>query len=867
MGFRMRLLEEEIDELNKLDELRIRSAQLRDDGKRALRNFEHSDWIEAKDPIEKALICRVLSYDPEEPANTAKFIKDLEKLTPQDIYKEDSDRVPVLRAARAMQALVKAPASAFSPATVFCLYQLIRELYSPDPPDWLVGAARAGNEAPSCAFVTSECARAILHLQRNLTRTATFLRGIQTIKAEIGRAAKVEALQAWNEQELLRLKTHFFVVLKQFANSIALKIEPPIHELDFSDIDEFLNNIGDIFEEAIKTSIDSIKSSYRELDAFRKEERNLKPHIHQSTMQGHVTATKAIAAIYLEIRRAQKILAHAEDQAEGLGVLATMCDKGARRLTSLLEPSKRYLGSVLDRELAAASAQSNLAWDPSELAFAATSYGVLTGLWDDDRLVRAAAFLSKRLSVRGTFPIGKAFMIDRKGYALHPVTAETIRAFSQLLRNVSLASLTSSSARSLLAFFEDTSINLSSTQNAVGWGYHHNTRQQRPVLWLTALSVIALAEINKMLDTRINETVFRHFTVQRYDKSYIREKALNLEDLFYPDYGLKFAPGTLKRAESIAVTLERMHAHVVGLEPLKKTWQPVYSLVLHGPPGTGKTTLVEALAASARVPLVEVTPSDIAIGGAEAIERRSRAVFRALSLLTGTVVLLDEFEQVLQRRSINEKRSLFTFLTPGTLPKIKNLNKQARRRRVAFVLITNLIGNIENAAIRDGRFDLKRGVYPPDPLSRAGQLLSQVQKLNLREGVSNISIVGLSVIFANLLKVVSSTDGLSMPKLARPSWFVGPSSVEAIGPGSPFALIHNNGPVDMSKARRLQPKNVTGEGDDAELEFQQWQWITEWDQAIKECTDLPAALAAYSDIPPEPKNPSEPKKTNAEVEC
>ena len=47
---------------------------------------------------------------------------------------------------------------------------------------------------------------------------------------------------------------------------------------------------------------------------------------------------------------------------------------------------------------------------------------------------------------------------------------------------------------------------------------------------------------------------------------------------------------------------------------------------------------------------MEVTPSDIIVGGAEAIERRAKTVFEALSLLTRVVILFDEFDPVLWRR-------------------------------------------------------------------------------------------------------------------------------------------------------------------------------------------------------------------------
>lgn len=84
---------------------------------------------------------------------------------------------------------------------------------------------------------------------------------------------------------------------------------------------------------------------------------------------------------------------------------------------------------------------------------------------------------------------------------------------------------------------------------------------------------------------------------------------------------------------------------------------------------------------------MEVTPSDIIVGGAEAIERRAKTVFEALSLLTRVVILFDEFDPVLWRRKPDKgvPISVFEFLTPGMLPKLKDLNRAAKKRSLCAV--------------------------------------------------------------------------------------------------------------------------------------------------------------------------------------
>src|SRR5205085_158253 len=143
------------------------------------------------------------------------------------------------------------------------------------------------------------------------------------------------------------------------------------------------------------------------------------------------------------------------------------------------------------------------------------------------------------------------------------------------------------------------------------------------------------------------------------------------------------------------------------------------------PPGTGKTTLAEALAFSCDVPLVRLSAANLIVQGERAIERQALAIFESLSLLTQAVIIFDEFEEVtLSRTWEREKKPVtnetISWLRTGMLPKIKKLHESAKEQSVAYCMATNIFKKIDSAAKRRGRFDSYVPIYKPDPLSRAG---------------------------------------------------------------------------------------------------------------------------------------------------
>jgi hypothetical protein len=823
-------LKDALDTLYELNGLRDRAKELREQGRLALKEIKNTrvassgkdksksagkglreEWIKSGNSVEAALLVKVQNHrdlsDDENENDISEAgseltnrlinikLKDLfppaDNETPET-YEDRGDRdIPVLVAARVMQALVTRSKTVFSKATLLCYYRIVRELYIAAPPDWTIGAARAGTGGNTSAFITGECIRAIFAFNDSIKSTATFFEkthrllgryellnemlngfGHQPLpennaKAgrtkEVGKAHgvnnEVSPIHEWADRAIERMWFDWYISTNPRHVNMALHLGKegnqllfhPTEQVDMKAVGEYRRSLRGNLKRAVEEARRAIISAKREIQSLREDQGAFlkdKPsaeerHAHEKEARDYYRAESAHRFAFSLIEKAEEEVERAaaffkkDSIKDILEEFKKQFEEIPQVIRRVLEPAKRYIRTVLHREVASTAFGR---FDAGELVFAAASFGAMTDWKPSEYLTRACDLLIEALPESGRLPTIRPFHSTRRGHRMLPIGCEMTRSLAQLIQKINYE-IDPKLVRRMLNIFEEKLIPLD-TQNygdgkkRVAWNFEGSPDSNRPCVWVTSVSILAIDRVARMLNERINSIIFKYFEVIRPEKPH---SSLTLNDLFYSDYGLsKYHDPT---QPAMALRLEQMRAHAMRVtlpemyrdERGKK--ERMFSAIFYGPPGTGKTTLVEALALSSDLPLIRLSPSDLVVQGPAEIEGRARTVFEALSMLTQAIIIFDEFEVVVGQRgqaaagTQHKDEDIFEFLRTGMLPKLLKLHDSAGKQSLVYCLATNHFWKIDPAARRKGRFDLHLPVYDPDSLSRAGTLLYRLRRV------------------------------------------------------------------------------------------------------------------------------------------
>lgn len=128
---------------------------------------------------------------------------------------------------------------------------------------------------------------------------------------------------------------------------------------------------------------------------------------------------------------------------------------------------------------------------------------------------------------------------------------------------------------------------------------------------------------------------------------------------------------------------------------------PPRTLIFFGPPGTGKTHFVRAIAGVLQWWYVEVSPSDLMAEGQDRLGANLKRVMEKVGEIDNVVLFIDEFEEIAGSRDSASR--IDKSITNEFLKQVPLLKKQNKRN--LLICATNYIRQLDTALLRPGRFD------------------------------------------------------------------------------------------------------------------------------------------------------------------
>lgn len=149
------------------------------------------------------------------------------------------------------------------------------------------------------------------------------------------------------------------------------------------------------------------------------------------------------------------------------------------------------------------------------------------------------------------------------------------------------------------------------------------------------------------------------------------------------------------------------------------TWN---GILLHGPPGVGKSFFAQAVAGEFGLRLLHVSTGDLVSSYASGSAQNVARVFQLAARTRPCLLFFDEFDSVAQRReqtpNHEDRRTVNQLLT--------SLEANRAHRDLVVMAATNNVSSLDAAVIRPGRFDRQVRIDRPDLAARRAVLAVQL---------------------------------------------------------------------------------------------------------------------------------------------
>ena len=266
-----------------------------------------------------------------------------------------------------------------------------------------------------------------------------------------------------------------------------------------------------------------------------------------------------------------------------------------------------------------------------------------------------------------------------------------------------------------------------------------------------------LTEVSPRMDDRLEVgdrvAINDSFSVQRIldDETDARAQAMEVDaspDVTYEDIGgLDDELREVREAvEDPLVNPEKFEA--VGVEPPS-------GVLLHGPPGTGKTMLAKAVANQTDATFIKMAGSELVRKFIGEGSRLVRDLFELADQKEPAIIFIDEIDAVAAKRT-DSKTSGDAEVQRTMMQLLNEMDGFDERGDVRIIAATNRFDMLDGAILRPGRFDRLIQVPNPDQAARERILQIHTEGMNLADEVD----------YADLARRTDGFSGAQLESLA-----------------------------------------------------------------------------------------------------
>lgn len=194
--------------------------------------------------------------------------------------------------------------------------------------------------------------------------------------------------------------------------------------------------------------------------------------------------------------------------------------------------------------------------------------------------------------------------------------------------------------------------------------------------------------------------------------------------------------------------------------------QPPRGVLLHGPPGCGKTMIANAFAAEIGVSYIPLSAPSLVAGMSGESEKKIREIFEEAKRMAPCLVFIDEIDVIMGKRE-SAQREMEKRIVAQMLTCMDDMAlEKTGGKPVIIIAATNRPDSLDPALRRAGRFNKEINLGVPNEQAREKILRALTTKQNLPEDFSYRTLAKMTPGFvgADLNDVVSVAGTIAMKR-------------------------------------------------------------------------------------------------------